>query len=191
MFAVMRQLPAGVLAALVLTTSACAYQSPIYRGPAAAPSIDRRAYTIGYDEGRQRGEQDARRRRSFDPSRHDAYRNVDSRNRGYGYQTAYAASFRQGFMAGYNEGYRPNVRSDVRSSNGYASPAANIGYRDGYEQGREDARDGNRFDPIRSLRYRAGDRDYNRRYGSLDDYKREYRAEFRAGYDQGYRGSRR
>jgi hypothetical protein len=191
MFAVMRQLPAGVLAALVMTTSACASQSPIYRSPAGAPGIDRRAYTIGYDEGRQRGEQDARRQRSFDPSRHDAYRNVDSRNRGYGSQTRYAGAFRQGFMAGYNEGYRLSARTGGRAYDGYASPAADIGYRDGYQQGREDARDGNRFDPIRSLRYRAGDHDYNRRYGSLDEYKRDYRAAFQAGYDAGYRGGRR
>lgn len=191
MLSVMRQLPAGVLAALVLTTSACAYQGRGYRSPASAPGIDRRAYTTGYDEGRQRGEQDARRNRSFDPARHDEYRYVESRSRGYGYQSGYATLFRQGFMAGYDEGYRLYARKRGGLVQGYASPAAGSGYRDGYQQGREDARDGNRFDPIRASRYRAGDHDYNRRYGSLDEYKREYRSAFQAGYDRGYRESRR
>jgi hypothetical protein len=190
MFAVMRQLPAAVLAALVFTTSACASQG-VYRNPNRAPGVDRRAYTLGYDEGRQRGEVDARRRRAFDPARHDVYRDIDSGFRGYGNRTGNPTAFRQGFVAGYSDAYRRYAQSGTRPLDGYASPAAQSGYRDGYEQGRDDARDGDRFDPVRAARYRAGNRDYDRRFGSLDEYKRAYRAAFQTGYERGYRESRR
>ena len=112
MFAVMRQLPAaGVLAALALTTPACASQGTIYRNPVGAPRIDRRAYMVGYDQGRQLGEQDARRNRPFDPVRHKEYRSVDGRSRGYGNQSAFTTAFRQGFMSGYEDGYRVYARN--------------------------------------------------------------------------------
>jgi hypothetical protein len=61
------------------------------------------------------------------------------------------------------------------------------GFRDGIRAGRDDARHHERFDPIRARRYREGDHDYDRRYGSQDDYRREYRAAFQQGYEQGYR----
>ena len=53
--------------------------------------------------------------------------------------------------------------------------------------GRRDARDGQRLDPGRAKWYRNGDRDYDRRYGSRDDCKRDYRAAFRQGYEEGSR----
>jgi hypothetical protein len=68
----------------------------------------------------------------------------------------------------------------------YISNAARNGYRDGVEEGRNDARHRDRFDPVRARRYRDGDHDYDRRYGSRDDYKREYRAGFERGYREGY-----
>ena len=40
-------------------------------------------------------------------------------------------------------------------------------------------------------RYRIvmhGDRDYDRRYGSRDEYKREYRSAFERGYREGFSG---
>ena len=55
------------------------------------------------------------------------------------------------------------------------------------EDGRDDARHGRRFDPIMAKRYREGDHDYDRQYGSRDDYKRDYRAAFEQGYNEGYR----
>jgi hypothetical protein len=73
----------------------------------------------------------------------------------------------------------------------YRSAAANNGYRDGLEAGRNDARDRERFDPIRAKRYREGDHDYDGRYGSRDDYKREYRSAFEQGYREGYGAARR
>jgi hypothetical protein len=56
-----------------------------------------------------------------------------------------------------------------------SSPAAQNGYRDGLEIGRRDARDGQHLDAGAAKWFRNGDRDYNRRYGSRDDYKRDYR----------------
>jgi hypothetical protein len=208
----LRYLPAGLLAALVFSTPACASQGALYRYPSGARGVDQRAYSTGYDEGRQRGEQDARRRRSFDYQRHGDYRDAGAGYRGNGDRSSYRSVFRQGFVAGYNDGYRrysqggysqggyPQGRypqggypqDGYGSAGNYASsPAAQNGYRDGYEQGRNDARGGSRFDPVGARRYRSGDQDYDRRHGSRDDYKREYRAAFQAGYEQGYRGSRR
>src|SRR5262245_40818572 len=209
MFSAHRLLAAGALAVAVLGSSACAAQSPYYRYPVATPrSVDERAYSIGYDQGRGRGESDARRNRSFDYARYGEYRSADEGYRGYGDRDAYRSLFRQGFVTGYNEGYRRYARGGYGNppqtypgnrypvprypdNNRYASPAADNGYRDGYEQGVDDSRDGDRYDPIRSSRYRSGDHNYNSRYGSREDYKREYRASFQVGYEQGYRGLRR
>ena len=218
----LRYLPAGLLATLMFATPACASQRALYRYPTGGRGVDQRAYSIGYDEGRQRGEEDARRRRSFDYQRHNDYRDADAGYRGNGNRSDYRSVFRQGFVAGYNDGYRRYAQGGY-AQGGYAqggypqggypqggypqdrypqggygsagiyatSPAAENGYRDGYEQGRNDARSGSRFDPVGARRYRSGDQDYDRRYGSRDAYKREYRAAFRSGYEQGYRGSRR
>lgn len=188
-----RYLQGGLLlAAVVGTTSACASQGALYRYPIAARGVDQRAYSVGYNEGLRRGEQDARRRRSFDYARHDDYRDGDNGYHGYGDRNGYRGLYRQGFVAGYNDGYRRYARGSFGNVRGrYASPAAQNGYRDGFAQGRDDARDGDRYDPVRASRYRSGDRDYDRRYGSRNDYQREYRAAFQAGYDDGFRGSRR
>jgi hypothetical protein len=203
MFKGHRYLPV-LFAALVLTgTAACASQRPWYGTPGGTRIVDDRAYRNGYDEGRSRGENDARRGRNFDYGRHGEYRDANDGYRGNGNRDRYRQAFRQGFVEGYNDGYRRYARNGVGSQRsapvygrsdrypGYASPATQNGYRDGIEQGRQDARDRRRFDPVRAPRYRAGDRDYNGRYGSRDDYKREYRAAFQQGYEQGYREYRR
>jgi flagellar biosynthesis/type III secretory pathway protein FliH len=197
MFTAHRIVPALLAAAVLTATSACA-SGGYYRYPTGSQTIDDRAYRRGYDEGREEGQNDARRGRAFDVRRHDEFR--DARQQAY----------RQGFVDGYDDGYRrnargpvygstrPNGRYDDRNGNygsyrpygsygGYASPAAENGFRDGYDQGRDDARDRKPFDPVRATRYRSGDHDYNSRYGSRDDYKREYRAAFQQGYDRGYR----
>jgi hypothetical protein len=70
------------------------------------------------------------------------------------------------------------------------SVAHDNGVRDGLEKGREDIRKNRSFDPRRHEWYRDGDRSYNGRYGSRDQYKVDYRAGFNAGYDQGYRQGR-
>jgi hypothetical protein len=84
-------------------------------------------------------------------------------------------------------GYRDRDRAAPRVER----RAYDNGFRDGVDAGRDDARHRERFDPIRAKRYREGDHNYNRRYGSRDDYQREYRAGFQQGYEQGYRQYRR
>jgi hypothetical protein len=70
---------------------------------------------------------------------------------------------------------------------GYNSVPYDNGYRDGLEKGREDARDRDSYDPVRHSWYRSGNRGYNSRYGTKDQYKLVYRDGFEAGYDQAYR----
>jgi len=207
-----RLLTAAAAAVVLLSASACASNSGLYRYPGggvrpAARQIDERAYRNGYEEGRQQGEDDARRGRSFDYRRHGEYRNAQDGYGGYGNRSEYQQVYRQGFETGYDEGFRRYARDSRYPASGpnvyggrrrapvyggrsqaplYASPATQNGFRDGVEQGQRDARDGRRFDPVRAARYRQGDHDYNGRYGSRDDYKREYRSAFQQGYSQGY-----
>lgn len=84
-----------------------------------------------------------------------------------------------------NDRYRyPNSGSNRY---GYNTPAYDNGFRDGIEKGREDAQDRDSYDPVRHSWYRSGNRGYNSRYGTRDQYKLIYRDGFEAGYDQGYR----
>jgi hypothetical protein len=207
MFKALRYLPAGLIAVAVsVAAPACASQGYSYRYPAGV-RVDNQAYERGFNDGRIRGEQDARHNRGFDYERHDIYRNADAGYR-YGDRSEYRRVFREGFVAGYNEGFRRFAREGnvyyppravppvaayppYGARERYASPALANGYRDGLEQGRDDARHGRRFDPVRSSRYRSADHDYDRRFGDRDDYKQGYRTGFQQGYEQGYRESRR
>ena len=85
------------------------------------------------------------------------------------------------YDTGYPRGGYPPPRGGA-----YVSLAERNGYRDGLDAGRDDARHRERFDPVRARRYREGDHDYDRRYGSRDEYKRDYRAAFERGYRDGY-----
>jgi hypothetical protein len=199
---------AALLTAVLGTSTACAARASVFGYPDARVRVDNRAFQIGYDEGRSRGYDDARRGRRYDYDRHRAFRNADQGYRGNGSRGAYREAYRRGFVDGYDTGYRGNQRGgpwrqgpiygDNRGP-GYGNnrgPAFNtragqIGYEDGYSQGRSDARDNDRYDPIRSSRYREGDRGYDRRDGSVEIYKRDYRAAFQQGYEQGYRQNRR
>lgn len=69
----------------------------------------------------------------------------------------------------------------------YNSVPYDYGYRDGYEKGREDIRDDDSYDPVRHSWYRSGNRGYDDRYGTRDQYKLVYRDGFEAGYRDGYR----
>jgi hypothetical protein len=194
-----RIVPVAVAVTTLVAGSACA--STGYYGQPSVRTYDDRGYRVGYDEGRSRGENDARHGRDYNYERQKEFRSGDAGYRGYGSRDAYRHDFRQGFIRGYDDGYRRYARvyrddriyrdQDSGYGNGrrygYASPAGQNGFRDGYEQGRDDARDRDRYDPVRASRYRSGDHDYDRRYGSRDDYKRDYRAAFQQGYDQGYR----
>ena len=131
--------------------------------------------------------------------------------------TTIGRSFRQGFAVGYEQGYngsgrygngRATPRRDPGYGNqyptypnagrggyggyggyggGYYSEAYDRGLREGDQKGREDAKDGDRYDPRRHKWYRDGDRGYNSRYGSREQYKAAYRDAFERGYAQGYR----
>jgi hypothetical protein len=201
-------------------TPACASQLYGYGGAPRGyeREAERRAYDNGYREGVQQGQNDVRRGRDYSYSRHNEYRDADDGyRRGTIDRDLYRRSFRSGFQTGYSESYNryarinprdnyprgvpypnqggygyPSSRDGYPSNRGvFRSPAADIGYRDGIEAGRNDARDRNRFDPVRAKRYREGDHDYNGRYGSRDEYKREYRAAFEQGYREGYGATRR
>jgi hypothetical protein len=88
------------------------------------------------------------------------------------------------YDSGYPRGGYPPAREV------YNDVAARNGYRDGLDAGRDDARHRERFDPVRARRYREGDHDYDRRYGSRDEYKREYRSAFERGYRDGFERGR-
>jgi len=203
MFKAMRFAPVMLMTTALLTTSACA--ASVYY-PARGPVVDRddRAYyDRGFREGRNAGADDARRGRRYDLQRHNEYR--DNRR---GDDRGDLIAFRRGFQAGYDEAYRmyarggydprpgvpvppagrPVPRDDDRGR--VSSAARENGYRDGLEAGAQASRSRERFDPVREKRYREGDHDYDRRFGSLDEYKREYRDAFKQGYDVGYRGRR-
>jgi flagellar biosynthesis/type III secretory pathway protein FliH len=65
------------------------------------------AYPNGLNDGVEKGREDARKRRSYDPLRHDWYRDGDRHYRSqYGSKQQYEAGYRQGFKDGYERGYR-------------------------------------------------------------------------------------
>jgi len=205
-------LPAAMLAVGVwIATPACAAQTYGYRR-GYEREVERRAYDNGFRDGVKSAEKDVHNRRSFSMERHDDWRDADDGyHRDFGDRELYRRVFRDGFRAGYGEtfnryagGYRQGPPAAVivppaviYPGNRYPagaigrSPAADIGYRDGFEVGRNDARDRESYDPVRSSRYRSADHDYNDRYGSRDEFKREYRDAFQRGYDEGYRGTGR
>ena len=206
---------AVLLTGLSIAAPACATQTYGYRGSnrGYVREMERRAYDYGYRDGLRAGERDGRNGRSFSYNRHDDWRDADAGyDRGYGERDWYRRSYRNAFERGYTDAYNRfgNYGRNPRSYPGYPgsrtypvypggapgravlrSTAADVGYRDGFEAGRDDANDRRAFDPRRSRRYRAGDHDYNDRYGSRDEYKRQYRAAFEQGYEEGYRGRRR
>jgi hypothetical protein len=83
----------------------------------------------------------------------------------------------------------PNYPNTIPGRRGSynAGPAYSVGYKDGYDKGRDDADDNDRYDPARHGRFKSADHDYEREYGSKEQYRIVYRDGFRAGYDAGYR----
>jgi hypothetical protein len=204
MFNATRYMTGALLAAAALvTTPACAAR--VYPQPSPIGDRDDRAfYNRGLNEGRAIGIEDARRERPFDVHAHREWRDIDRQH----VDRDDVRAYRQGFEVGYGEGYHRLARTDYppvppypppqpsrapysgEGHDRYVTPAAQNGYRDGLDEGRRDAHDRERFDPVRSRRYRSADHDYDRRYGPLDVYKREYRDAFQRGYEEGYRGFR-
>ena len=86
-----------------------------------------------------------------------------------------------------NDRYGNRYPSSESNRYGYNNVPYDNGYRDGLEKGREDALDRDSFDPVRHNWYRSGNRGYNSRYGTREDYKLVYRDGFEAGYQQAYR----
>jgi flagellar biosynthesis/type III secretory pathway protein FliH len=61
----------------------------------------------GANDGYEKGLEDARKHRSFDPLRHDWYRSGDRHYESrYGSKTQYKDQYRQGFRDGYDRGFR-------------------------------------------------------------------------------------
>jgi hypothetical protein len=68
-------------------------------------------YSIAFDNGSrdgfEKGQEDARKNRSFDPLRHSWYRSGDRHyERQYGSRDEYKNIYRRGFQEGYDRGYR-------------------------------------------------------------------------------------
>ena len=188
-----------------------------YRGNAGYGRVASPAYDIGYREGIQAGQRDARSNRPRGFERDNDYRRADKGwNWRYGDREAYRYEVRRGYERGYREAFSGNSgygryggrddryrypqqypngpygggRSYPRDGGYYRSPAAQYGFDEGYQKGREDSRDRDAYDPVRQKWYREGDRHYDRNYGSRDQWKNEYREAFKQGYDRGYREGR-
>ncbi len=73
------------------------------------------AWTNGRADGYEKGLEDGRRNRSFQPSRHDRYEDADhGYKKWYGPKDYYRQAYRQAFVTGYDAGYRDGQRSEGR-----------------------------------------------------------------------------
>ncbi len=82
------------------------------RGPyGSTRAMTETARNTGYADGLEKGRNDLSQRKSFNPQRHDAYKDADH---GYsdslGNKQSYQNAYRQAFNQGYREGYRGNTR---------------------------------------------------------------------------------
>jgi len=69
------------------------------------------AFDNGYADGYEKGLEDGRDRREFDPTRHRWYRSADRNyDASYGSRAAYANVYRDGFRSGYEAGYADGDR---------------------------------------------------------------------------------
>jgi hypothetical protein len=184
------------VAALTFTTACTAYAQhgrAVRRGPVVAGSQSQ--FDRGYREGVRAGERDLRSRDRFDYRDERAWQRAGSRSFREGFERGYAVAYRsrgsygRDDRDGRDDRYGRDGR-DGRYGRAIDNPAASAGYEDGYRQGVDDARDGDRSDPVRARHYREGDRGYDRRYGSRDEWKRVYREAFLSGYQRGYREGR-
>jgi hypothetical protein len=71
------------------------------------------AYDNGYADGYEKGLDDGRDNRSYDPVRHRWYRDADRRYEDrYGSRARYQNAYREAFRGGYDAGYRDAQRYD-------------------------------------------------------------------------------
>jgi hypothetical protein len=76
---------------------------PVYGGTAVYRSV---AGQVGFRDGVEQGQKDARDRKAFDPVRAKRYRSGDHEyNSRYGSREQYAREYRGAFQQGYQEGY--------------------------------------------------------------------------------------
>jgi flagellar biosynthesis/type III secretory pathway protein FliH len=162
----------------------------------------RAAYENGFRDGQKLGDRDGRQRSRFAYRDDRGYQRADrGYHRTFGDLDRYRQAFRSGFEAGYTEAYQrygrvDRSRDDRWSQDGYAGrrgayhPGFQIGLSEGYEKGLEDARKRRSYDVLRHKWYREGDRQYEGRYGSREQYKDIYREGFKDGYERGYREGR-
>jgi hypothetical protein len=106
------------LLAIAGAAPACASGGYIYAGDRSSGGygsvrgVERIAHQNGYHEGREAGESDARRGRSFSFDRHDDWRDAEGGyRREYGDREFYRHEFREGFRAGYTDGYNAYARA--------------------------------------------------------------------------------
>jgi len=77
-------------------------RAPAPYGAYVSPALDN-----GLRDGHEKGLEDARRGRAFDPIRHAWYRSGDRNYRGqYGSREDYKSLYRRGFQQGYERGYQ-------------------------------------------------------------------------------------
>jgi hypothetical protein len=189
---------------LVLPLAACATGTQWGR-----PNLQA-AYGTGYERGERAGYDDSRRGDEFRFADESDYRDASRTRPRDNFEARYRDEFLRGYEAGYRTGYGYSSGNRGRGTYPNSGPppwsngrgrglgrggsqydvAARYGYEDGYEAGVDDARDRRRFDPVAEIRYRNGDRGYERQYGTREDYRARYREAFRQGYEQGYRSVR-
>ena len=76
------------------------------------------AFDNGTRDGYAKGQEDARKNRSFDPVRHDWYQDADrGYNSRYGTREDYRDAYRAGFRNGYEDGYRDHRDGRDRDQN--------------------------------------------------------------------------
>jgi hypothetical protein len=177
------------------------WRPPVYSQPSSQSG-----YNEGYQRGQRAGDDDRRRRRSFNFSDASDFRRGDLGYRPqYGSRDRYRVDFRLGFEAGYRASYGVGISLGFGTGNrdfgrpgppawsnggayGRASDLAfENGQNDGYQEGFNDGRNRHRDDPIAESRYRNATRGYDRWYGAVDHYKLNYREGFVQGYERGYR----
>jgi flagellar biosynthesis/type III secretory pathway protein FliH len=157
------------------------YRQSFRTGYAAGYSDGYQRYAPNYGNGNGNGRYGNGNGRNGNNGRYGNGRAVPRRDTGdpYGYP---------------NSGSYPTYPQQYPGSNGrygsYTDIAVQNGVSDGYEKGVEDARHNRSFDPLRHAWYRSGDRHYESRAGSREQYKDLYRQGFRDGYDRGFREGR-
>jgi hypothetical protein len=78
-------------------------RAPVYGGTAVYRSV---AGDVGYRDGLEQGQKDARDRKAFEPVRAKRYRSGDHEyNSRYGSREQYAREYRSAFQQGYEQGY--------------------------------------------------------------------------------------